>query len=109
MSCAILHKRSAKRDSTWNAFTQVESKGFVKAVKPSLRALAKGRKSKDAGDSFQLREPSAAYGDHFGVKNEDIEVDTPIFRTLINKYQRDSLARPHFRPILNSAFFPSRR
>jgi hypothetical protein len=41
-------------------------------VKATLAALAKGRNSKETGDSYQLREPSAPYGDHFGVKNEDI-------------------------------------
>jgi hypothetical protein len=51
------------------------SKGFVEHVKSILGALAKGSKSKEVGDSYQLREPSAPYGDHFGVKNEDIGVD----------------------------------
>ena len=31
---------------------------------------AKRRKSKDAGDSYQLREPSASYGEHFGAKTK---------------------------------------
>ena len=34
--------------------------------------LALGRKSIEAGESYQLREPSALYGGHFGVKNEGI-------------------------------------
>ena len=50
----------------------VGSKGFVEHVKSALGALAKGRKAKESGDSYQLREPSAPYGEHFGVKNEDI-------------------------------------
>ena len=40
--------------------------------KTILGVLAKRRQSKDAGDSYQLREPSASYGEHFGAKNEDI-------------------------------------
>ena len=44
-------------------------------VKSALGALAKGRKSRGAGEGFQLREPSAGYIDHFGVKNEDIVLD----------------------------------
>jgi len=51
----------------------------------ALGALAKGRKANESGDSYQLREPSVPYGEHFGVypiqpflfcltgvKNEDI-------------------------------------
>jgi hypothetical protein len=49
----------------------VGSKGFVEHVKSALGALAKGRKAKESGDSYQLREPSAPY-------------------------QADSLARPRF-------------
>jgi len=49
----------------------VGSKGFVEHVKSALGALAKGRKAKGSGDSYQLREPSAPY-------------------------QADSLARPRF-------------
>ncbi len=66
-----------------NAFgfhlTGVGSKGFVEYVKSALSALAKGRESKEAGDSYQLREPSAPYGEHFGVKNEDIGADNAYF------------------------------
>jgi len=45
----------------------VGSKGFVEHVKSALGALAKGRKAKGSGDSYQLREPAAPYGEHFGV------------------------------------------
>ena len=38
--------------------TGVGSKGFVEHVKSALGALAKGRKAKESGDSYQLREPS---------------------------------------------------
>jgi hypothetical protein len=31
------------------------------------------------GDSYQLREPSAPYGEHFGVKNEDIGLKNTYF------------------------------
>ncbi len=64
-------------------FTGVGSKRFVEYVKSALSALAKGREPKEAGDSCQLREPSAPYGDHFGLKNEDIGADNAYF---LNKY-----------------------
>jgi hypothetical protein len=38
--------------------------------KTILGVLAKRRKSKDAGDSYQLQEPSASYGEHFGAKTK---------------------------------------
>jgi hypothetical protein len=60
------------RDDQWTQGIAVGSKGFVEHVKSALGALAKGRKAKESGDSYQLREPSAPYGEHFGVKNEDI-------------------------------------
>ena len=49
--------------------TEVESKGFVKSVRPSFRALAKEKNPREG----------AAYGDHFGVKNEDVGVDNAYF------------------------------
>jgi hypothetical protein len=59
--------------------TGVGSIGFVEYVKSALSALAKGRESKEAGDSYQLREPSAPHGEHFEVKNEDIGADNAYF------------------------------
>jgi len=49
--------------------TGVGSKGFVEYVKSAQSALAKVRESKEAGESYQLREPSMPYGDNFGVKS----------------------------------------
>jgi len=37
-----------------------------------LGGLARGRKVKKTGEGYQLREPSVAYGDHFGVEKDDI-------------------------------------
>ena len=66
-------------DDKWTKSIAVGSKGFVEYVKSALSALAKGRESKEAGDSYQLREPSAPYGEHSGVKNEDIGADNAYF------------------------------
>ena len=59
------------RDDKWTKGIAVGSKGFVEHVKSALGALAKSRKAEER-DSYQLREPSAPYRGHFGVKNEDI-------------------------------------
>ncbi len=67
------------RDDKWTKSIAVGSKGFVEYVKSALSALAKGREPKEAGESYELREPSAPYGKHFGVKNEDIGADNAYF------------------------------
>ena len=59
--------------------TGVGGKRFVEHVKSALGALAKGRRPREGGEGYQLREPSAVYGDHFGVKNEDIGVGNAYF------------------------------
>ena len=67
------------RDNKWTKGIAVGSKGFAPHVKAALGALAKGRKAKESGGSYQLREPSAPYGEHFGVKNEDIGLKNTYF------------------------------
>jgi hypothetical protein len=44
-----------------------------------LRALALGRKSIEAGKTYQLREPSIPYNAHFGVKKTDIGPENTYF------------------------------
>ncbi len=44
----------------------------MEAVKSILDGLAKGRRVKEIGEGYQLREPSVPYGDHFGVEKDDI-------------------------------------
>ena len=41
--------------------------------------LVLGRKSIEAGESYQLREPSGLYGGHFGVKNEGIRPENTSY------------------------------
>ncbi len=48
------------------------SRSFVDRIKSILGVLALGRKSIESGDAHQLREPSIAYGAHFGVEKDDI-------------------------------------
>jgi hypothetical protein len=57
-------------DEKWTKSIAVGSKGFVESVQSLLGALAKGRKVREAVEAYQLREPSALYGGHFGVKKE---------------------------------------
>jgi len=60
------------QDDKWTRSIAVGSKGFVEKVKSIMGVLAIGRKSIEAGKSYQLREPSIPYGFHFGVKKDDI-------------------------------------
>ena len=61
------------RDEKWTKSIAVGSRGFVDRVKSILGALALGRKRIEAGEAYQLREPSIPYSAHFGVKKGDIE------------------------------------
>ena len=45
----------------------VGSWSFVERVKSLMEVLAIGRKSIDAGESYQLREPAIPYETHFGT------------------------------------------
>ncbi len=67
------------RDEKWTRSIAVGSKGFVERVKSLLGVLAKGRKSIEAGESYQLREPSIPYGVHFRGKKEDIGLQNTYF------------------------------
>jgi hypothetical protein len=59
--------------------TGVVSKGFVDKVKSILGTLALGRKTIEAGEAYQLREPSIPYSAHFGVKKGDIGPENTYF------------------------------
>jgi len=68
-----------RRDEKWTRSIAVGSKGFVKGVKTSLGAIARGRKASQAVEAYQLREPSALYGSHFGTKKEGIGPDNTYY------------------------------
>ena len=59
--------------------TGVGSRGFVEAVKSILDGLGKGRRVKEIGDRYQLREPSVPYGDHFEVQKGDVGPENTYF------------------------------
>jgi len=59
--------------------TGVGSRGFVESVKSMLGSLVRGRKVKKIGESYQLREPSIPYGDHFEVEKGDIGPENTYF------------------------------
>jgi putative transposase len=67
------------RDEKWTRSIAVGSKGFVEKVKSIMGVLAIGRKSIEAGESYQLREPSIPYGFRFGGENDDIGPENTYF------------------------------
>jgi REP element-mobilizing transposase RayT len=60
------------RDDKWTKSIAVGSSSFIEKVKSLMGIMAIGRESIGAGESYQLREPSIHYGDHFGAKKNDI-------------------------------------
>jgi putative transposase len=67
------------KDEKWTRSIAVGSKGFVDRVKSILGALAKGRKRREAGESYQLREPAVPYSAHFVGKKGDIGPENTCF------------------------------
>ena len=67
-----LGKENNIRDEKWTRSIAVGSRGFVDRAKSILGALAIGRKSIEAGEAYELREPSIPYGSHFWAKKGDI-------------------------------------
>jgi len=63
------------RDGKWTMSIAVGSKRFVERVKALMGVLARGRKSMEVRDSYQLREPPAPYRALFGGKKDDIGPD----------------------------------
>ena len=67
------------REDKWTRSIAAGSKEFVEDVKTELGCLAKGRKTREAGEGYQLREPSAPYVPRSGVENGVIGVENGYF------------------------------
>ena len=67
------------REDKWTKSIAVGSKEFVEDVKTQLGGLAKGRKARETGESYQLREPSASYESHLSIENGVIGVGNSYF------------------------------
>ena len=51
-------------------------------------------------EAFELREPGVSYKIDFGLKTTMLGLETSISGTLMQRFQYDNLARPHFFPFL---------
>ncbi len=72
MALLALSGQETGRDDKWSSSIAVGSKGFVEKLKSVLIGSVSGRKVKEAGEGYQLREPSVPYKVNFDVKNDDI-------------------------------------
>ena len=66
-------------DDKWTKSIAVGSNGFVDKIKSLMGARAIGRKTIEAGDSYQLKEPAASYMTHFEAKKYDIDPENMYF------------------------------
>jgi len=71
------------RDEKWTRSIAVGNRSFVERVKSLMGVLAIGRKSIEAGETYQLREPAVPYGAHFGVKKGNIGAENTYFWDVI--------------------------
>jgi hypothetical protein len=75
------HLRNGKsiREDKWTGSIAVGSKSFIERVKSILGGLVKGRKIKENGDGYQLRESSVPYSGFLKAENEDIGLKNTYF------------------------------
>jgi REP element-mobilizing transposase RayT len=57
------------RQPQWSESIALGSERFVQGVLEKLQVRAKGRKVREVGDRYELREPRAAYNAHFTPEN----------------------------------------
>ena len=78
-----LGSQEVGRDDKWTSSIAVGSKGYVEKLKSVLIGSDRGRKVKEAGEGYQLREPSVPYKVNFDIKNEDIGPENGHFWDII--------------------------
>jgi putative transposase len=78
-----LGSQETGRDDKWTSSIAVGSKGFVEKLKSVLIGSVSGRKVKEAGEGYQLREPSVPYKVNFDAKNDDIGPENRHFWDII--------------------------
>ena len=68
-----------RHDEKWSRSIADGNKGFIDNVKSLMGGLAQGRKKREAGESYQLRETQIPYGDDFGAKKIEIAPENAYF------------------------------
>ena len=67
-----LYNGNNVHNDKWTKSIAIGSKEFVEKLKSIMGAMAIGRKSKEVGDSYQLREPAGIYNAYFEAEKDDI-------------------------------------
>jgi putative transposase len=67
------------RDDKWTMSIAVGNKSFIEKIKGLMGVFARGRKSMETEDSYQLREPPAPYSALFGGKKDNIGPENTYF------------------------------
>ena len=74
----------------------VGGKAFVERLKSALIGSVSGRKVRQSGEAYELREPAIHYGTHLGAKKDDIEPQNTYFWNIT--INNNKLAWPNPRP-----------
>jgi hypothetical protein len=67
------------RDDKWTKGIAVGSKGFVEHVSLLSALLPKAERPRGQETAISFESPQPPYGEHFGVKNEDIGLKNTYF------------------------------
>lgn len=74
-----LESEKLSRESEWTESVAVGSKSFIEATVKKLGIRAKGRKVIETSKSYELREPSVAYGIDFTPKSGALSLENTYF------------------------------
>jgi len=74
----------------------VGGKAFVERLKSALIGSVSGRKVRQSGEAYELREPAIPYGTNLGAKKDDIEPQNTYFWNIT--INNNKLAWPNPRP-----------
>ena len=74
-----IHSGGYEREPEWTESIAVGSKTFVDGIREKLKPRLSGRKVKETGDHYELREQEATYNAHFGSKKVPLSTENEFF------------------------------
>jgi len=74
-----IHDGMAKREDKWSEAVAVGNAGFVERLQQQMGKQAAGRKVREVGDAYVLREPDIAYHAHFDAEKECLSMDNGVY------------------------------
>jgi putative transposase len=79
---SIQHNRVNAREPEWTDAIAVGSEAFVDKIREELHARQLGRKVREVGDHYELREQSAAYNAHLAPKMAHLSKENTYYLDL---------------------------